>query len=159
VFIRKRNKNWSMERAIYRPAIKDVNGTTVTHAVRTTEYIGSIKEYARFANLPDELIEKLSEEEKVELREALKCNEPRQDMWLSLLCSTIRCAASEIKACAEASSADAAKKKLLESTMKGIDEAWAHFFTTAQDHGLKRRARRPTKVKTQPGAGSTTDQS
>jgi hypothetical protein len=148
-----------MERAIYRPAIKDVNGTTVTHAVRTTEYIGSIKEYARFANLPDELIEKLSEEEKVELREALKCNEPRQDMWLSLLCSTIRCAASEIKACAEASSADAAKKKLLESTMKGIDEAWAHFFTTAQDHGLKRRARRPTKVKTQPGAGSTTDQS
>ena len=148
-----------MERAIYRPAIKGTNGTTVTHAVRTTEYIGSVQESARFAHLPAELIEKLSEEEKVELREALKCNEPRQDMWLSLLGSAIRCAASEIKACAEASSADAAKRQLLQVTMKDIDESWAHFFATAQDHGLKRRARRPAKVKTQPEAESTTGQS
>lgn len=148
-----------MERAIYRPAIKDANGTTVTHAVRTTEYIGSVKESARFAHLPDELIEKLSEEEKVELREALKCNEPSEDMWLSLLGNTIRYAANEIKACAEASSADAAKRKLLEARMKGIDESWTHFFATAQDHGLKRRLRRAAKVKAPPEAGSITGQS
>lgn len=148
-----------MERAIYRPAIKDANGTTVTHAVRTTEYIGSVKESVRFAHLPDELTEKLSEEEKVELREALKCNEPSEDMWLSLLGNAIRYAANEIKACTEASSADAAKRQLLQATMKGIDESWAHFFATAQDHGLKRRARRPAKVKAEPEAGITTGQS
>lgn len=147
MFIRKRNSNWSLERAVYKPAVKDPQGTIVTHPVRTTEYVGSLKGWERYAEVSSDLLEKLTEAEKLELKDALKGNEVRPDFWLNQLDSDIRRAAGELRVCVELSSgADVSKRKLLEAKMKLIDEAWAYFFKTAQDHGLKRRSRQPGKA-------------
>lgn len=151
MFIRKRNANLSLERAIYKPAVKDAQGTIITHPVRTTDYVGSVNLYTRFDNVPGDLLEKLSDDEKAELREALKENEPRPDLWLSQLAFVIRRAAGEIKTCVDSiDGSEGVKKKELEVTMKAVDEAWVHFFKTAQEHGLKRKARRPTKAPPSP---------
>ena len=147
MFIRERKFNWSLERAVYKPAVEDTGGAIITHPVRTTEYLGSIKSYSRFAHVSGELLEKLSDEEKSQLRDALKGNEPQHDLWLGQLDYAIRHAAAEIKACVDMSSGEnVAKRKLLEAKMKAIDDAWNHFFKSAQDHGLKRKSRRAVKA-------------
>lgn len=155
MFIRRRKENWSLERAVYKPAVKDAQGNIITHPVRTTEYVGSVKSYSRFAYVKVDLLQKLSEEEKAALRDALKENEPKPDRRLNQLANTIRCAAGDIKASVDSGSgSDVATRKQLEATIKGIDDAWLYFFKTAQEHGLKRKARRPTKALTQPEAGN-----
>lgn len=159
MFIRKRNANLSLERAVYRPAVKDAQGTILTHPVRTTDYIGSVRSYTRFASVPGDLLEKLSGEERAELQEALKENEPRRDLWLSQLAFIIGHAASEIKTCVDSiGGSEGVKKKELEVTMKAIDDAWTHFFKTAQEHGLKRKARRPLKAPPSSDKGSSAAQ-
>lgn len=155
MFIRKRNSNWSLERAVYKPAVKDAQGTIITHPVRTTEYVGSVKGYGRFAHVPGALLERLSEEEKGELREALRGNEPQPDYWLNQLDQMIRRAATEIQVCvAVLVGADAGKRKLLDAKMRAIDDAWRHFFKTAQEHGLKRKSKPPAKVQPTDGVDS-----
>lgn len=156
MFIRKRNSNWSIERAIYKPAVKDKQGTIITHPVRTTDYVGSVKSYTCFASVSPYLLEKLSDEEKTELQEALKENEPKSDYWLDRLASSIRYAAGEIKTCVDISGgSDMVTRKQLEAKIKAIDDAWLHFFQTAQAHGLKRKARGPAKAPPSPDKGSS----
>ena len=156
MFIRKRNANLSLERAIYKPAVKDAQGTIITHPVRTTDYVGSVKSYTCFANVSPVLLEKLSDEEKTELREALKENEPKSDYWLDRLANSIRYAAGEIKTCVDVSDgSDTVKRKQLEVKIKAIDDAWLHFFKTAQEHGLKRKARGPAKAPPSPDKSSS----
>lgn len=155
MFIRRRKENWSLERAVYKPAVKDAQGNIIKHPVRTTEYLGSVNSYSLFAYVKVDLLQKLSEEEKAELRDALKKNEPKPDRRLNQLAGAIRCAAGDIKASVDSvSGCDVATRKQLEVTIKGIDDAWLYFFKTAQDYGLKRKARRPSKAPTQPEAGS-----
>jgi hypothetical protein len=149
MFIRKRKSNWSIERAVYKPAVKDTEGTVVTHPVRTTEYVGSLKSWERYGNVASDLLDKLTDAEKLELKDALKGNELQPDFWLSQLDSSLRRAAGEIRACVELSSgADVTQRKSLDAKIKAIDAAWEFFFRTAQDHGLKRRSRRPPMAKT-----------
>ena len=112
--------------------------------------------YTRFDNVPGDLLQKLSDEEKAELQDALKENEPKSDFWLGQLAFTIRRAAGEIKTCVDSiSGSEGGKKRELEVTMKAVDDAWTHFFKTAQEHGLKRKARRPAKAPPSPDKGSS----
>lgn len=135
MFIRKRNTNISLERAVYKPAVKDAQGAIIAHPVRTTDYIGSVKSYTCFASVSPVLLEKLSDEEKTELRKALKENETKPDYWLERLANSMRYAAGEIKACVDISGGtDMVKRKQLEAKIKAIDDAWLHFFKTAQEH-------------------------
>lgn len=147
MFIRKRKSNLSLERAIYRPAQKDATGNVVQHAVRTTEYLGSVDAYSRFTNVSSAVLAQLSDAEKTELRNALAANEISADFWLNQLDHLIRRAADEIKACVDMNGgANVVAKKRLEAKIKAINDAWGIFVRTAQAHGLKRRSRRLVKV-------------
>jgi hypothetical protein len=147
MFLRKRKFNLSLERAVYKPAVKDAEGIIITHPVRTTEYLGSVKSHSRFEDVSNSLLQKLSDEEKLELKDALKDNEPRVDYWFYQLANSLQYAAGEIKSCVDSiGGGDTVKKKQVEAQMKAIDAAWLDFFKTAQVHGLKRKARRPSKA-------------
>lgn len=138
MYLRRRNLNLSIERAIYEPAKKDANGNVCKPAVRTTHYVGSIKTYARFCEVPSEVISQLSEEERAELQEVLRCNEPKPFTSIDYAISSLNSAVRELS-----SSSEKLKqtdiKKLLEGKIKSIDAAWDAFFRAAQEQGLKRK--------------------
>lgn len=144
MFLRKRKSNLSLERAVYRPAEKDSAGKIVVHAVRTTEYLGSVNAYAQYSHVPAALIAKLDEAEKAELKNALKENEPKFDRWLSSLSYSLQLASKELKQCSGLTlSRDA--RKALETQIKAAEVEWRGFFAAAQAVGLKRKVNRRKK--------------
>jgi len=144
MFFRIRKSNLSLERAVYRPAEKDPNGKIVVHAVRTTEYIGSLSAHARYSHAPVELLDKLDDAEKAELKEALKGNERKPDLWLSTLPGNLVIAARELTGCAELATSPETRKAL-EAQVKAVETAWNAFFKVAQGLGLKRKLNRAKK--------------
>ncbi len=155
MIFRIRKSNLSLERTVYKPANKDVQGNTLIPALRTTEYIGSMSAHAKFADVPAKLLAQLDEREKVELREFLKKNETPQDYWLSNLpCQLGRCS-QELKKCAALVDGPDARKAL-ELNIKAAEKEWVAFYKTAQELGLKRRLNRTKKqhVETGQKAGS-----
>ncbi len=149
MYLRKRNSNLSIERAIYEPAQKDALGNVIKPAVRTTRYIGSISAYSSFSRVPAELLQQLTESEVFELKEALKGNEPSAFAYLDSVPISLMRATKEISACIDEFGVNNARK-MLEKRMKAIDEAWVSFFKTAQDQGLKRRRKALRKPKLTP---------
>jgi hypothetical protein len=148
MFIRLRKSNLSLERAVYKPAQKDLDGNVLVHPVRTTEYLGSMNAHEKFSNVPPALLAKLDEGEKAELMEALKKNDPPQDFWLAHLPRQIERSASELKVCAGLLDGPDTRKAL-ELRVKAIEAAWNAFFKVAQDSGLKRKVNRTKKPKTE----------
>lgn len=148
MYLRQRNSTFAIERAVYEPAIKDDQGTIVKAPVRTTAYIGSIAVSARYRAVPDKILERLSEDEKEELRKALASNEPDPHRWLDELPSFIGIAENQLRDGSKALSNPEAKKSM-EARVKRISEAWEKFFRTAQDCGLKRKSKRFSKAKSE----------
>jgi hypothetical protein len=146
MYLRKRNSNLSIERAVYEPAIKDEQGAIIKAAVRTTAYIGSIGVHERYRAVPDKILERLSEEEKEELRKALATNEPDPHFWLDELPGYMGLAARQLRDNSKGL-ANPEEKKSMEARVKRISEAWDKFFKEAQDCGLKRKAKRSSKPK------------
>lgn len=147
MYIRLRKSNLSLERAVYTPAEKDSEGKIIVHPVRTTEYVGSMHAYTTFANVPRDLMAKLDEAEKAELKAALKDNEPKTDMWLTNLPRHLQWAAKDLTLCAElVTSPDS--RKVLEAQVKAAESEWNAFFKVAQGLGLKRKVNRPKKSET-----------
>lgn len=153
MYLRRRNLNLSIERAIYEPAKRDAHGNICKPAVRTTRYVGSIKSYARFCEVPSEVISQLSEEERAELQEVLRCNEPKPFTSIDYAISSLHSAARELSTGTEKLK-QADIKKLLEGKIKSIDAAWEAFFKAAQEQGLKRKRKsaRKSVVATSPSA-------
>ena len=148
MYLRTRNTNLSIERAIYEPATKDATGEILKPAVRTTLYIGSVKTYTPYAAVPSEILDKLTDDENAELKRALIANEPKPFQWLDGIARYLNFATQDIKACHAKHGVDETKR-MLEDKVKAADEAWNVFFKTAQEHGLKRKrtgARAPKKV-------------
>jgi len=144
MFLRIRKSNLSLERAVYKPAEKDSGGKIVVHPVRTTVYLGSVNAYTTYARAPVELLAKLDDGEKAELREALKGNEPKPNEWLSSLPRLLQYAAKELTLCVEHAASPEARKAL-EAQVKAVETAWNAFFKVAQDLGLKRKLNRLKK--------------
>lgn len=153
MYLRRRNLNLSIERAIYEPAKKDANGNVCKPAVRTTRYVGSIKSYARFCDVPSEVISQLSDDERTELQEVLRCNEPRPFQSIDYAISSLNSAARELSSGPEKLKHEDVKK-LLEGKIKSIDAAWEAFFKAAQEQGLKRKRKsvRKSPVSDSPSA-------
>lgn len=152
MYLRKRNSNISIEKAVYVPAIKDERGTITTPAVRTTAYIGSIRERTRYNAVPDNILGRLSDEEKDELRKVLAHNEPDPYFWLDGLPHDMGMAALQLRENSKGV-ANPDTKKLMEAKVKKISDAWEKFFKTAQDCGLKRKSKRsrmPKKTEPNP---------
>jgi hypothetical protein len=141
MYLRKRNSNLSIEKAVYEPAIKDQQGTITKPAVRTTAYIGSIGVRTRYSAVPDKILGRLSDEEKDELRKALAHNEPDPYFWLDGLPHDMGMAALQLRENSRGV-ANQETKKLMDAKVKKISEAWEKFFKTAQDCGLKRKSKR-----------------
>ncbi|MDR3367985.1 hypothetical protein [Rhodoferax sp.] len=144
MFLRRRKSNLSLERAVYKPAVKDSEGKIVVHPVRTTEYLGSINAYTRYGQVPNALLAKLDEAEKAELKEALKGNEPRPNAWLNTLPRYLEYAVNELVPCAELATTTETRKALV-AQVKEIEAKWYAFFIAAQALGLKRKVNRPKK--------------
>lgn len=146
MYLRKRNSNLSIERAIYEPAKKDSMGNIITVAVRSTHYVGSIHSFTPFSGVPKEILQQLTEAEKLELKDALKANEPKPFGSFDRIPVTLEIAALEIRAFVKEHGAVEAKR-LLDSKMKAAHAAWTAFFKAAQDYGLKRNRRASKKPK------------
>lgn len=151
MFLRKRKSNLSLERAVYKPAEKDTDGKILVHSVRTTEYIGSMSAYLTYANAPAALLAKLDDAEKADLKEALKQNEPKADLWLSSLPNRLNLASIDLKNCAVPDITQDARKAL-EAHVKAAELAWSAFFKTAQSVGLRRSVNRQKKAQPEPAA-------
>lgn len=141
MFIRIRKSNLSLERAIYKPAEKDADGKIMVQAVRTTEYLGSMNAHEQYWRTPSELLAKLDEAEKAELKEALKGNESKPDFWLSRLPGNLGDACNDLAVC-EALAKSPEARKALEAQVKAVEAAWNSFFKVAQGLGLKRKLNR-----------------
>lgn len=146
MYLRKRKSNLSIERAVYEPAQKDSLGNVIKPAVRSTLYLGSIPSFTSFNNVPKELLQQLTEAERLELRDALKANEPKPLGTLGRIPATLEIATLEIRNFVK-EHGPAEAKRLLDLKMKAADAAWAAFFKAAQDHGLKRKGRASKKPK------------
>ena len=140
MYLRERNSNISIEKAIYLPAQKDEHGTVIKPAVRTTKYLGSIHTWTRFSGVPAELLEELTAEEQSELRQALAKNEPRELAGLEELPLFLGMASRNLRDCVAKRGLEHAKKEL-DIHLKAAEKAWAEFFKTAQTVGLKRKPR------------------
>lgn len=140
MYLRIRNSNLSIERAVYEPAVKDSQGNVIKPAVRSTLYIGSFRASRPFGRVPQEILQQLSDIEKQELKEALKENEPKRFQSFDLVPDILQLAASEIRTFAIESGSKETKRQL-DLKMKAADVAWATFFKAAQEHGLKRNKR------------------
>lgn len=144
MFLRIRKSNLSLERAVYKPAEKDTNGKIVVHPVRTTEYIGSMSAYAQFSKVPIELLDKLDDGEKAELKKALTKNEPKPNEWLNGLPAHLQLASTDLARCVALATSPEARKTL-EAQVKLVEQAWNAFFREAQNLGLKRKVNRIKK--------------
>ena len=144
MFFRLRKSNLSLERAVYKPAEKDAQGNILVHAVRTTEYVGSISAYTVFSNISRDLLAKLDADEQAELKENLQKNEIPPDYWLSSLPRQLQRCCQELKDCAGLSKGLESRKKL-ELNVKEAEKEWAAFYKTAQEIGLKRKLNRAKK--------------
>lgn len=156
MFFRLRKSNLSLERAVYKPAVKDSAGNVVVHPVRTTEYVGSLKAHTTYSTVPPELMEKLGVSERAELKEILKENEPKGDYWISSLHHHIHWCIHELHIRVKQNSAPESRKTL-ELQIKAAEVEWRAFFKAAQDVGLKRKLNRPKKP--QPFADASSVQS
>lgn len=145
MFLRKRKSNLSIERAIYRPAQKDADGNIVVHPVRTTEYLGSMNAYATYTDAPIDLLAKLDDSEKAELKEFLKVNEPKVDRWLVGLPKSLEWAARDLTLCAGFASSKE-DRNALDGYVKAAEQAWNAFYKNAQTLGLKRTVNRRKKT-------------
>lgn len=141
MYLRKRNSNISIEKAIYTPAQKDDQGCVIKAVVRSTKYLGSVKVWTQFKDVPQKILQELSAEEIAELQKELAPNQPKEFSSLERLSYTLSSASSDLQGCVAKYGLEEAKK-LLEARMKTADEAWTAFFKTAQDLGLKRKPRR-----------------
>jgi hypothetical protein len=146
MYLRERNSNISIEKAIYLPAQKNEQGAVVKPAVRSTKYLGSIHRWTRFNNVPRKILDELSAEEHSELQKALAKNEPKDLAELDALPLQLANASRDLKDCVAKHGIEEAKK-ILESRLKAADGAWAAFFKTAQTIGLKRKSRQAAATK------------
>jgi hypothetical protein len=145
MFLRKRKSNLSLERAVYRPAQKDADGKIIVHPVRTTEYLGSMNAYSTYACAPVDLLARLDDSEKTELKEFLKVNEPKIDRWLVGLPKSLEGAARDLTLCAGLASSKA-DRNALDCYVKAAEQAWNAFYKNAQALGLKRTVNRRKKT-------------
>jgi len=138
MYLRVRNLNLSIERAVYETAVRDENGQELKPAVRSTLYIGSINTSCPYAAVPDVILERMTDAEKSELKSALIKNEPNPQFWLDSIARYLELAAGEMKSLS-ALGIDAESKDRLETQVKKASRAWDTFFRTAQECGLKRK--------------------
>jgi hypothetical protein len=141
MYLRKRNSNISIEKAIYTPAQKDDQGCVTKAVVRSTRYLGSVKVWTQFKDVPQKILQELSAEETAELQRELAPNQPKEFSALERLSYALSSASNDLQGCVAKYGLEEAKK-VLEARMKAADDAWSAFFKTAQDLGLKRKPRR-----------------
>jgi len=151
MYLRVRNLNMSIERAIYEPAVKDENGLELKPVVRSTQYLGSISIRCPYGAVPDVILERLTDDEKSELKVALIKNEPNPQFWLDSIGRYLELAAGEMKLLS-VPGMDASSKIRFELQVKQASKAWEKFFRTAQECGLKRKPNRaPVRAETTAG--------
>jgi hypothetical protein len=112
--------------------------------VRGTYYVGSIKTYASCQGVSSDILAQLSDYEIEELKEALRPNEPKPFQSLGSLAMYLKWASDEITTCSK-QYGPTETKKLLEAKVKAANDAWAIFFRTAQECGLKRKRNAKTR--------------
>lgn len=137
--IRKRKENLSLERSIYEPAVLAADGKTVlTPARRSTKYLGSVSEKARWSDVPPALIDALDLTEQGELRMALARNEPAADANIQAVPDVLARAGQELARAAAAAGQDKAAKARVLQQWHELEAAWAKLQRDAQAAGLRR---------------------
>lgn len=147
VFIRPRKSNLSLERPLYQPAVKDAQGKLLKLPKRSTLYLGSVKAHARFRDVPEELLDKLTDEEREQLRKALQPNEPRPDQSLSVLPYSLNRATDELRSLAADKSPENIEQ--LKLKLRAVETAWNGLLKTAYVVGLRRKVKKKPAVKGQ----------
>lgn len=143
MFIRPRNLNLSLERPVYEPAKKSADGKLTSLPRRSTQYLGSIKSYLRFSQVPPDLLAKLTPDECEQLRAALLPNEPRGDEALTRLPRELAQAAQELKTLTKIA-ANPEVLQQLKAHVSAAEKAWTAFFKAAEGAGLRRTPKVPT---------------
>ena len=138
MYLRVRNLNLSIERAVYEPAVRDENGQELKPAVRSTHYLGSISTNCAYRSVPAAILERMTDGEKSELKTALIKNEPNPQFWLDSIARNLELAAGEMRRLSDRG-LDSQSKGRLETQVKNASRAWGTFFRTAQECGLKRK--------------------
>jgi len=110
---------------------------------RETKYLGRIPSNAPFDLVPNEIIEKLTEDEIADLKTKLLSNEPREFELLHRLKEAIYICKKDIENIQES------EKKSARAVLSEVENAWKEFTEHAQKLGVK-RSRNVTRSK--PGA-------
>lgn len=139
--IRERNGNLSLERPVYTAAVRDGAGSITQAARRSTLYLGSVSKYRQFSAVPRDLLDKLKDDEREQLRKALEPNEPKPDAVLTRLPGELARAGQELTRLAQADPNREAQAQLKQQ-LKTVEAAWAGFLRDAQAAGLRRVVRR-----------------
>lgn len=143
MFIRPRGSSLSLERSTYTAASTNPDGS-ILPAKRGTLHLGSLRVYQTYSTVDRELLARLTDAEKDQLREHLKGNEPQADRRLASVPRCLQLAADELITLADAGNSTEAKAAL-KAHIKAAEAAWESFFKAAQSKGLRRALKRTKK--------------
>lgn len=142
MFIRTRNTNLSLERPLYSPAVRAEDGSLVQKSRRSTLYLGSVSTKLPFSQVPKELLDRLTDDEKSTLRNALKTNELPRFQWLVGVPERLSFAGQTLtSAVADAElMADPFTKHQLQALLDRANASWLAFLDEAKVAGFEPRS-------------------